>query len=97
MADTFSAQMIWRMRLYGAIPEALFERLLDARVGTKALIWMGRHCRKGGDPSALPPVEVERCPHCGGTLRTRNGSINEAIDVLNKWIDDGQPDSKTDA
>src|SRR5262245_41374639 len=82
--------MIWRMRLYHAIPDGLFERLLDARVGRKALIWMGRHCRKN-DPSALPPVERECCPNCGHVLRVRSTAINRAIDILNKWSDDGQP------
>jgi len=88
---------IWQMRLYAAIPDGLFDRLIAAGVGTKALIWMGRHFRNGGDQSELPPIEWECCPNCGHKLRARSvKGIPQAIDILNQWIDDGQPDAPQD-
>jgi hypothetical protein len=34
----------------------------------------------------LPPVEKERCPHCGGMLRVRAKDLRRAIDIMNQWI-----------
>jgi len=79
---------IWRVKKLAAIPEGLVERLLDARVGYKALLYIARCFADGDDP----PLEPEYCPHCGHLLRTRNlRGINRAIDVVSKWEEDGRP------
>jgi len=46
---------IWQARIYAAIPDGLFDCLIEARpfVGTRALIYIGRYCETG----KLPPVE----------------------------------------
>jgi hypothetical protein len=83
--------VFWKGRLLNAIPEGLLERLFKARVGVKAMLYIGR---LGCDPDKPPPIEVERCPHCGHTLRARNKSILRALDVLDQWIADGKPGPK---
>jgi hypothetical protein len=84
--------LIWRAKLYAAIPQELCDRLLDARVGSKAMIYIGRLCANGTDN--LPPVEIERCPHCGHQLRVRAKAIKRAIDIFNLWINDGKPTTR---
>jgi hypothetical protein len=79
---------LWRGKKLAAIPDGLYERLAYAHVGRKAMIYIGRYCETG----ELPGVETERCPHCGHKLRVRAVGIRRAIDVLNKWIDDGRPE-----
>jgi hypothetical protein len=61
--------------------------LFKARVGSKALLYIAR-CYSDG---TAPPIEVDYCPHCGGKLRVRSKSISRALDVAQKWIEDGQP------
>jgi hypothetical protein len=84
-----SRMTLWRGKKSSAIPTGLFQRLLHARVGTKALIAIGRFCETG----ELPQFERECCPNCGHVLRVRSvKGIRRAIDILNKWIEDGSPD-----
>jgi hypothetical protein len=76
----------WKGRAMAVIPNGLFERLMAARVGVKALIYIGR---LGSDPNNIPAVEIERCPHCGHVLRARNKSILWALDIFQRWLVDG--------
>jgi hypothetical protein len=87
-----SRMMFWRGRAMAAIPKGLRERLIAARVGKKAMIYVGRPC--SGDEEVRP--EVERCPHCGGLLRVRNKDILHALDILQQWIADGSPTEAPD-
>jgi len=83
-----SRSVFWRSKKLNTIPDGLLERLFDARVGSKALLYIARLCESG----KLPPVEVEHCPNCGHTLRVRSvKGIRRALDVLTKWIEDGEP------
>jgi hypothetical protein len=82
-----SRMMFWRGKKLGAIPEGLYERLAEAGIGIKAKIWIGRFCETG----ELLDAEVECCPNCGHRLRARTKDIRRAIDILNKWIEDGRP------
>jgi hypothetical protein len=85
--------MLWRGKKLAAIPEELYARLTSAspRIGIKAMIYIGRFCETG----ELPNVETEYCPHCGHQLRVRSvKGIRQAIDILNKWIEDGSPEPK---
>jgi hypothetical protein len=86
--------LFWHAKKLNAIPQGLFERLLAARVGAKALTYIGRLCEHGVEE--LPPVEVERCPACGHLLRVRSAGLKRALDVYNKWITDGQPGPSRD-
>jgi hypothetical protein len=83
-----SRMAFWRGRLLNAIPSGLLERLLAARVGLKAMLYISR---LGCDPDNIPADEVERCPHCGHVLRVRNKSILRALDVMQQWVRDGSP------
>jgi hypothetical protein len=78
----------WYGRKLAAIPDGLYERLADARVGRKAMIYIGRFCETG----ELPQVERECCPNCGHELRVRVKGIRLAIGIMNKWIEDGKPE-----
>jgi|SRR6516164_1954692 hypothetical protein len=83
--------MIWRAKKYSAIPGGLFQRLLDAHVGSKALLYIARYC----DDGELPPIEPEHCPHCGHRLRVRSAKgIRRGLDILSKWIEDGRPEQE---
>jgi hypothetical protein len=88
----WTRKQIWQARLYAAIPDGLFDRLLEAQppVGTKALTWIGRFC----DTGETPPIEWECCPNCGHKLRARSEKgIRRALDILSKWIEDGRPEA----
>jgi hypothetical protein len=86
--------MLWRGKMMAAIPPGLYERLMAARVGTKAMLHIGRFC---SDPDNPPGAEVECCPNCGHVLRVRNKNILRAFNVLERWQADGCPAaSKTD-
>ena len=84
---------IWRAKKLSAIPEGLVERLLDARVGHKTLLYIARYCAGDTDEDGeFPPIEAEYCPHCGQCVRVRSvKGIRRAFDILNKWIEDGRP------
>ena len=84
-----SRMAIWRGKILNEIPPGLLERLFAARVGTKALIYIGRFLR---DRSQSP--EVECCPNCGHVLRVRNKNILRAFDVMEQWGKDGRPDAR---
>jgi hypothetical protein len=77
-----SRMTLWRGRLRSAIPETLYDRLLAARVGTKALDFIGRICRDGEPPTP----EIECCPNCGYVLRARSRKdILRALDIMEQW------------
>src|SRR5262245_31872675 len=57
---------IYRAKQLAAIPEELFEELMAARVGTKAMMYIGRFAGE------RPPLETECCPNCGHLLRVRS-------------------------
>jgi hypothetical protein len=80
---------LWRCRMYASIPGGLVERLMAARVGSKALIYIARFGLDGEPPSP----EIESCPHCGHTVRVRNKDILRALDIMQQWIRDGSPDA----
>jgi hypothetical protein len=77
-----------------AIPGGLLERLMAARVGIKAMLYIAR---LGCDPENIPAAEVECCPHCGHVLRVRNKSILRALDVMQQWVRDGSPEASKEA
>jgi hypothetical protein len=83
-----SRMMIWRSKIFAAIPKGLFERLMAAHVGEKGLIFIGRLCSNPDNP---PEIEIECCPNCGAKLRARSKSILHAIDVMRQWRADGSP------
>ena len=84
--------VLWRGKKLAAIPPELADRLLEARVGTKALIWVGRYC----ETDTMPPLEMECCPNCGHRLRTRNvKGIHRALDVIKKWTEDQESQTAT--
>jgi hypothetical protein len=82
---------IWRAKKLSHIPQELFDRLLAARVGSKALIYIGRLCENAENGvEEPPPIETQCCPNCGHVLRVRAMGAGRALDVFNKWIEDGQ-------
>ena len=72
--------LIWRGKKLNAIPDGLLERLLDARVGSRALIYVGRLCESGGEmcfrrlKSSADPTADTRCASEQGAscARTRH-------------------------
>ena len=75
---------LWRGKKMAAIPEPLVDRLFEARVGVKAMLWIARYYEAG----AAPPIEIEYCPHCGGELRVRDKNIRRAVEVMSQWVED---------
>jgi hypothetical protein len=78
---------LWKGKAMAAIPEDLFNRLMAARVGGRALVYIGRFFT---DPDNPPNVETECCPNCGQLLRTRNKAILRAFDIVQQWHRDGR-------
>jgi hypothetical protein len=77
-----SRMVLWRGQLRSTIPETLYDRLLAARVGTKALDYIARLCRDGEPPRP----EIEFCPNCGYKLRIRSRKdISRALDIMEQW------------
>jgi hypothetical protein len=68
------------------IPAGLFERLMAARVGRRALVYIGRL-----GPDGDVPIETECCPNCGYQLRVRNKEILRALDITQAWFREGMP------
>jgi hypothetical protein len=78
---------VFRVKLVAELPEALFERLLDAGIcSAKALAGVALALRRGRNCG-----DVERCPHCGGVLRVRYPIGKAARSVIATWLDEGQP------
>ena len=77
----------WRARIAGELPESLFEHILQERrrlgfsLSMKALAQVALALRTGNNVA-----EVERCPHCHGTLRIRAKVGNKLADVVNEWL-----------
>jgi hypothetical protein len=86
-----SRMALWRGKILSEIPHGLLERLCAARVGIKAMIYIGRLCRDLNADRELPGPEVECCPKCGYQLRVRNKGILRAIDIFRRWFHDGSP------
>jgi hypothetical protein len=79
----------WQARQMAHIPDGLFDRLLKAHVyGTKQLAQIGLVLSRG---DGNQPAEVERCPHCGGTVRVRWLVGARAQKIIQQWIDGGMP------
>jgi len=78
---------LWRWKLMGELPDDLIEHILLERrrlgfsISTKALAQVALALRTGNNVA-----EVERCPHCGGTLRIRAKVGNKLADVVNHWL-----------
>ena len=85
-----SRAALWRMKQICNIPEALFERLIEADPPPSArqLANIGRALK--GQPSG----EAEHCPHCGGLLRIRSGFSDELAKIADDWLHDSDPDSR---
>jgi hypothetical protein len=74
---------LWRWKLLAAIPEDLFDRLLelDPKPSTKSLALIAQALIGG---KASPDTEC--CPHCGGILRLRRRVSPKAAKVVNDWL-----------
>jgi hypothetical protein len=84
-----SRMQVWRGKMASRIPEALFERLCEARragliksFSTKLLAAIGRSLPDG----ELLRGEVECCPNCGHRLRVRPDIPQAAIKVVAEWF-----------
>jgi hypothetical protein len=86
-----SRMMFWRGKVLSAIPAGLYERLSAARVGIKAMLYIGRLCADPDNPIA---AEVECCPNCGHELRVRKKSILRALEIMEGWLADGRTDGQ---
>jgi hypothetical protein len=74
---------VYRAKLMAELPDALFERLLDADVvSSKALANVALALRRNDPQSA----DVERCPHCGGVLRVRAHLSKKERMVIAEWL-----------
>ena len=74
---------VYRAKLVAELPNALFERLLDAGVvSSKALANVAQALRHKDPQSA----DVERCPHCGGVLRVRAHLSRKARIAFAEWL-----------
>jgi len=85
--------LIWRGKKLAAIPAGLLERLFQARVGARAMLYIGR-CYESGEAA---PIETERCPNCGHVLRVRAKAIRKAVDIMTQWVEDGRPSPNDEA
>jgi hypothetical protein len=79
--------MAWRARLIASIPDDLFDRLVKGGVRTRQLAQVGLAFSRG---DGNQPAEIERCPHCGGTVRVRWLVGTKARKIIQQWIDDGK-------
>lgn len=79
---------IWRARRMAEIPADLFERLVALRppVGTRTLAAVGILFAEG-----RPPLEVDRCPHCGGVVRKRLPWGDDVQTVIEEWALSTEP------
>jgi hypothetical protein len=73
---------VWRMRQMAELPDDLFERLMKLhrdghKMSTKQLAQISVALQRGDFDSASP----ERCPHCGGELRSRYWISKAALQV----------------
>jgi hypothetical protein len=74
---------LWRWQLMAELPDDLFEMLLKAprRQSSKSLAAVAVALKNGA-----PAGEVERCPHCGWTLRVRPSVSRENIKIVVEWM-----------
>lgn len=78
---------VWRARMMAEVPEAIFEELMEAGVtSTKALAQVGQSMVTGSRG-----VEIERCPHCSGVLRSRSLVSRKAAAVIDKAAPSQKP------
>ncbi len=87
-----SRKQIWHSKLWAAIPDGLFERLVAARVGKRAAAVIGRIYAG----RSIAKREEECCPNGGHVLRVRNKSVLRALDIMDAWIADGRPPAHLD-
>jgi hypothetical protein len=81
----FQSAELWRRELISELPDDLFEMLLEGwrarRQSSKSLAAVAVALGNGG-----PVGEIERCPHCGGTLRVRPSVSRENIKIVVEWL-----------
>ena len=80
----FSRAHVWRMKWAAELPEDLFERLMAMRDHAPSLKEMANVARAlyGGENHH----DVERCPHCGETLRVRGRWRKSTAQVVDGWL-----------
>jgi len=67
-----------------AVPDDLFEMLLDAGVNSSKALAQVAKALKEDDPFAH---DDEHCPHCGGLLRRRLHVSKKALDAIAQWLE----------
>jgi hypothetical protein len=73
---------LYRARLMAELPEPLFDRLLDAGVtSSRELANIALAFREGKNTA-----EGERCPHCGGALRSRYRIGKASRGAIQAWL-----------
>jgi hypothetical protein len=78
---------LWRAKNLAAIPQELFERLLEQTRKSRRLPSIKHLAAVGAWLLGEDPcVEVERCPHCGEVTRVRAPWNKDIVDVVNQWL-----------
>jgi hypothetical protein len=78
---------LWRWKLMAELPDDLVDYIfaestkVDLKPSTKALAQIAIALRRGTNLA-----EVERCPHCGGTLRIRALVGDKLAEIVNRWL-----------
>jgi hypothetical protein len=63
------------------LPDELFERLLTAGIRLREMALIAAAAK-----SDTPTYDVERCPHCSGTLRVRSRISPKARAAIREWL-----------